>query len=137
MFTSRVVTATVTSQFLHASERCDVAVLAYCFMPDHVHLLIEGERQSSSATAFISRAKQISGYWFKRRTGQRLWQRTSWDRVLRRDDDWLEVLRYTLANPVRAGLVQQPLDYPYSGSFVFKREELMDAFLARTVGPAG
>jgi len=134
VFASSDVTATVTSQFLHASEVCDVAVLAYCFMPDHLHLLIEGKREVSCATNYVSRAKQTSGYWFKKRTGQRLWQRMSWDRVLRQDDDWLEVTRYILANPLRAGLVEHPLDYPYSGSFVFTRQELMDAFNYRPAG---
>jgi len=105
-------------------------------MPDHVHLLIEGLQERSSAVAFIDRGKQASGYWFKRRHAVRLWQKSSWDRVLRKEDDLWTVIRYILSNPVRAGLVDQPLAYLFSGSLVHSREELMEAF-QRSGGPAG
>lgn len=98
-------------------------------MPDHVHLLLEGSTTGSSATRFISRAKQASGYWYAQRTGQRLWQRSSWDRVLRREDDTWTVIKYILSNPVRAGIVERPLDYPFSGSMVYERVRLLEAFM--------
>jgi hypothetical protein len=36
-----------------------------------------------------------------------------WDRVLRPDEDVLPVADYIAMNPVRAGLVERPEDYPY------------------------
>jgi putative transposase len=113
--------------FLQASAAEKVAVLAYCFMPDHLHLLVEGLAEDANVDRFITRAKQASGYWFNRQHGGRLWQKTSWDRVLRRDEDTLTVIRYTLDNPVRAGIVAAGIDYPFSGSMVVTREELFDA----------
>jgi putative transposase len=68
--------AAIRSHFLAASTTTHVAVLAYCFMPDHVHLLIEGLKPDSSALHFIDRAKQSSGYWYARQSGRRLWQKT-------------------------------------------------------------
>jgi hypothetical protein len=39
------------------------------------------------------------------------------------------VIDHLLENPVRAGLVQHPLDYPYSGSTVWTLEELIAGFV--------
>jgi len=44
------------------------------------------------------------------------------DHVLRRDEDLESVRRYIRENPVRAGLVDVPEDYPFSGSLVAERE---------------
>ncbi len=133
-FVSRSVVEPVTLHFLHASEAEKVAILAYCFMPDHVHLLIAGDQEASCSSGFVSKAKQASGYWFKREHGVRLWQRTSWDRVLRSDEDVWNVIRYILANPVRAGLVDRPMTYPFSGSLVYSREQLLEAVSADPAG---
>jgi putative transposase len=134
LFVSSAVVESVLSHFLRASDSQKVAVLAYCFMPDHVHLLIAGDSETSCATGFVNLAKQTSGYWFRREHGMRLWQRTSWDRVLRSDDDAWSVIRYLLANPVRAGLVQVPLEYQFSGSQVYSREQLLEAVSADPAG---
>jgi putative transposase len=122
------------SQISRSAERHAFAILAYCFMPDHLHLLIGGEAASSDARRFIDLCKQLSGYAHKQATGNRLWQRSAWDRVLRSQDDTTTVIRYLLLNPVRAGLVERPLDYPGSGSLVFDREALLDVFKDRPEG---
>ena len=118
--------ALVCTQFLRAAadERFDI--LTYCFMPDHVHLLVEGMDERSDGKAFIARSKQYSGYHYKARTGSRLWQRDSFERVLRDGEGALAVSRYILANPVRAGIVARPLDYPYSGSFAWDLRKIME-----------
>ena len=102
-------------------------------MPDHVHLLIEGLKPDSSALHFIDKAKQSSGYWHARQSGRRLWQKTGWDRVLRSDEDTWVVARYIINNPVRADLVQAPVDYPFWGSLVYSREEVLE-FIAAPAG---
>jgi putative transposase len=114
------------TQFLRAAteERC--SVIAYCFMPDHVHLLIEGEREDVDLKRFIKSAKQYSGFYFTRQRRERLWQRYGFERVLRNEEATPDVVRYTIANPVRAGLVAVPMDYPFWGSFRYTREELLE-----------
>lgn len=97
-------------------------------MPDHVHFLIEGQSESSNAEAMIERGKQLSGYWFRKTYAERLWQKSSWDRALRNDEDTLNVIRYIAANPVRAGLVSKPSEHPFTGSSRFTREQLEGAF---------
>ena len=47
---------------------------------------------------------------------QRAWQEGYHDWVIRPIQPVDEVIRYVLDNPVRAGLVAQWTDYPFSGS---------------------
>ena len=102
------------------------AIIAYCFMPDHLHLLIEGLAESSDCRRFIGRAKQFSGYHYAKAFGHRLWQRYSFERVLRDDEATLVVARYVFDNPLRAGLVRRVEDYPFAGSCVYSLAEILD-----------
>jgi putative transposase len=68
-----------------AKEEC-LDIPAYCFMPDHLHLLISGVRETSDCLAFINGFKQRSGYTFKHSTGKKLWQHKPHDHILRPND---------------------------------------------------
>jgi putative transposase len=62
-------------------------VWAYCFMPDHLHLLIEGSDANSDMRRFISAYKQSTGFSYKKKTGLPLWQINYYEHVLRREED--------------------------------------------------
>ncbi len=110
------------------------AVLAYCFMPDHLHLLAEGLCESSHLKAFVKRAKQYSGYYYSQRYRARLWQRYVYEHVVRDDETVDDVVRYIVENPVRAGLVERVADYRFVGSLVTARDGLFASL--RDPGPA-
>ena len=95
-------------------HRYDFSLHAYCFMPDHLHVLVSG-RGRSSLQAFVHHFKQLSGYRYKREHGAHLWQISYYDHVLRRDEDLQALARYIWDNPVREGLVQSRTEYPFSG----------------------
>ncbi len=92
------------------------AIQAYCFMPDHLHLLVNGTQESSDCLAFINGFKQKSGFDFKQKCGQRLWQHKPYDHILRSDERWEPVGYYIWMNPVRRGLCERPEEWPFSGS---------------------
>jgi REP-associated tyrosine transposase len=119
----------VRSHFLEQASVCAFAILVYCFMPDHLYLLVEATADHSELRRFVARAKQHAAFDFSRRYGHRLWQEGYYDHVLRNDESTSAFIRYTVANPVRAGLVDDPMDYPYWGSGIWPREALLD-FLA-------
>jgi REP-associated tyrosine transposase len=119
--------ALVTCQILLAADREGVSVSAYCFMPDHVHLVVEPKAEQADVTHFVRRAKQLAGYYFRRRTGTALWQPSWHDRVLRRADDVLDAIRYVVNNPIRAGLVDDIAKYPFVGSGSVSRAALMSS----------
>lgn len=102
------------------------AVPAYCLMPDHVHLLLEGTSDDADALEAVRIWKQRVGYAWKSQTKTPLWQTGFYDRVLRERDDTRAVVRYLLNNPVRAGLVREAADYSWSGSSCYTFEELAE-----------
>ena len=77
----------VRTQFRRTAAEQLFALLAYCFMPDHVHLLIEGRSDDSDGLRFIKAAKQYSGFHYRQSFASKLWQRYGFERVLRDDED--------------------------------------------------
>jgi putative transposase len=100
-----------------AAAKTGFEVVAYCFMPDHLHLIVRAT-ECADLVAFMRLFKQLSGYAYRRLTGDSevLWQTSYYDHVLRREEDLCVTARYVWDNPVRAGLVENARDYPYSGS---------------------
>jgi REP element-mobilizing transposase RayT len=96
-------------------------------MPDHVHFLVGGFSSESDLRKFVNLAKQHSSYDYALNTGKALWQSGYYDRILRQSEDSRSVARYIVENPVRAGLVESPRDYPYLGSAVWTIDELLES----------
>ncbi len=96
------------------------AIHAYCVMPDHVHALAQGQTADSFLPNFVKRFKQLCAYHVKARHGFALWQTHFHDHILRREDQMDAVAWYIWMNPVRKGLVENPRDYPFSGSFTME-----------------
>jgi REP-associated tyrosine transposase len=94
-------------------------------MPDHAHILVEGLTAAADLRSFAKMAKQRSGGVYRRRFRERLWQEGYFERVLRDLDDAWECARYIINNPVRAGLVGLPHDYPFLGASEWSLNELL------------
>jgi REP element-mobilizing transposase RayT len=92
-----------------------------------VHLLVEGCTEDADGRLFMARAKQLSGFHFRRQFGVPLWQPFGFERTLRPEECALGVARYILENPIRAGLVTHVHDYPFVGSNVYTVDEILEA----------
>jgi putative transposase len=86
---------------------------ASVYMPDHVHFLFRGLLDESAFVPFMTVLRQRSAIEYKRLTGEALWQRGYFDRVLRPSDDVFVWLRYMLNNPLRTGLIAPGEVYPF------------------------
>jgi len=93
-------------------------VYAYCFMPDHLHLLARTP-PGVDFLEFADHFKQLSAFRLRIELGDShaTWQPRYYDHALRSSEGILPTLRYIFANPVRAGLVENASEYPHSGSF--------------------
>ena len=120
----------VCTHFRHSSQREEIAINAYCAMPDHFHLLASGLSETSNVRTVIDCSKQRSGWAFKKKFGRRLWQEGYYDRVRRDEDDTAAVIRHIVDNPIRAGLAVSPATDPFWGSLTHPREEILE-FIAR------
>jgi putative transposase len=99
------------------SESMQFSVHAFCIMPDHAHLIAEGQIVTSNLVKFVAQWKQLTGYLFRDELPPRFWQRRFYDHVLRHAEDCDSVAWYIWMNPVRKGIVTEPSQYPFSGSF--------------------
>ena len=97
-----------------AFEASKVEVWAYCLMPNHVHLIA-----TPSTEAGLARAVALTHQRYTWRVNQRegwtgcLWQGRFGSFPM--DETYLHLCaRYVGLNPVRAGLVRQAADWPWS-----------------------
>ena len=113
-------------------------VYAYCFMPEHVHLLLSPEGKSpegkspegkspegmSSAGVPSERGKDVVQFVqaYKSKTTRlfwrmgnrgKLWQHGFYDHILRQEENIKQVARNIMDNHVRRGLVDGFLEYPF------------------------
>jgi putative transposase len=104
---------------------CDAHV--FLFMPDHCHLLIQGNKDESNLLGFMKDFKQRSGYWFSQRrlkaAATAKWQKDFYDHILRKDEDIKVQVTYILKNPIRRGLVNDWKEYPFKGSTIYSFDE--------------
>lgn len=87
---------------------------AYCLMTNHYHLVLETPQPNLSRGM-----RQLNGLYaqrFHRRHGSsgHLFQARFWAIIVERDAHLLELARYLVLNPVRAGLAKGPADWPWS-----------------------
>jgi putative transposase len=105
----------VELQFARTAVERDFEELAYCYMPDHLHILVAGTREDSSFVPYAEVMRQRSARAAKASQRIRLWQDGYFERVLRDDEELGLVARYVFENPVRANLVGNAKDWPHSG----------------------
>ena len=111
----------VAATFLHLRRTVDglaFALLAYVFMPDHLHLILQRLHPAGDLRRCIREFQRASADQFSRWWGGRLWQDGHFDRALRHDERTAPLARYLFENPVRRRLARTPLEYPYLGSDV-------------------
>jgi putative transposase len=126
LFEDAALAECVRTQILRAASTDGYIVIAYCVMPNHLHLLVEGDDDCRPLADFVKRAKQYSGYYGKKIIGEAVWQTGYFERVLRENEDTRTVVAYILDNPVRWGLVENARDYPLSGSGLYGMSDLVD-----------
>jgi putative transposase len=94
-------------------------LLAVVVMPTHVHMALiprQTDAGQISIPEIMQAIKGASAHRINKELGRqgRVWQQESFDRALRREEQLEDKIYYMLENPVRAGLVRNPLDYPWT-----------------------
>jgi len=107
----------------HWTRAHDCLVPVYCFMPDHLHVLIQGQADASRPKAAMDEFKYATGL-LPAKSAVGAWQTDYHDQIIRRSDDWRRQAFYILNNPVRAGLAEDPYAYPFTGSLGFELQEM-------------
>jgi putative transposase len=100
-------------RLLSARHRC--AIHAYVLMTNHVHLLLTPERPGSESRLMQAMGRRYVQYVnrFYKRSGT-LWEGRFKASIVHAEEYLLKCYRYIELNPVRAGMVLHPADYPWS-----------------------
>lgn len=85
----------------------------YVIMPDHLHLFVSLDEISlskwvKSLKNTLSKALRSVGHVWPH------WQKGFFDHILRSGESYSQKWDYVRENPVRAGLVSEPEDWPYA-----------------------
>ena len=91
---------------------------AYVIMPDHLHMLIK-PLAGHALKDIMQKLKGGSSYYLNKllgRSGQ-FWQKESFDHIVRDDFYMREKWNYIKENPVKARLVKNAGEYPYSSFY--------------------
>jgi REP element-mobilizing transposase RayT len=121
VFGAQAIVELVALELLHNAALFEVEILAYCFMPDHLHYLAEGLTDRADLLRFTRTFRQRSGFRHRQTRPERLWQEGYFDRHLRDEEATLDVVAYIIGNPVRAGLCASPQDHAFSGGTCFEK----------------
>ena len=101
------------------------ALYAYCVMPDHAHIVALGEYDDSDLDKFMRSWTTQTGFAWRRNHAGHLWQGGYFDSILGSDVSIYFAAQYVVMNPVRAGIVDDPTKYEFSGSTVCSIAALM------------
>jgi len=99
--------AIFTTLLEHARSRVPIDLLAWCLMPNHVHLVVR-----PAADGDLARGMQRVRY----QTTGRVWQGRYKAFPIQADRHLVTVLRYVERNPVRAGLADSAAEWPWSSA---------------------
>jgi REP element-mobilizing transposase RayT len=108
--------AAVVAASLHHFHGTAYTLVCYCLMPNHVHLVVS---LPDDAPPLIKTLQRLKGYTALQanklldRTGQ-FWQRETYDHVVRSPAEMPRIIAYVVNNPVKAGLVENWEEWPYT-----------------------
>ncbi len=114
----------VLKSILHAYEHRQYELYAACVMPDHVHLLFEPQVKEQGAegqtvfwsfTEILQGIKSVTAHQVNKASGTRgpVWEKKSFDRLIRSESDLQEKFSYICRNPWVSGVVEQNEHYPW------------------------
>jgi putative transposase len=86
-------------------------LLAFCLMPDHLHLLVQSQAVATDLRSFVRAMKSFC----TRSVGRKIWQTGFYEHVMRTSEDVKKTAEYIINNPVRKKLVKRAEDYPWGG----------------------
>jgi putative transposase len=104
----------------HALLRFDherYALIAWCVMPNHVHVLVE-TRPGHRLDSVVHSWKSFTAHAANQLVGQTgaFWAPEYFDRYMRDDTHLAATLAYIEENPVKAGLCLDPAKWPFSSA---------------------
>jgi putative transposase len=107
----------VVQAFRHGEEiRGFYQLLAYVVMPNHVHLMLKARVPLQKIIQTLKGYTSYQAHTILGKRGEAFWQNESFDHWVRNPEELAKIVRYIENNPVAAGLVTNPQDWPWSSA---------------------
>ena len=135
-----------------ARESGGFLILAYVIMPDHFHVITDGEKKASVIHRFINgitsrrvidflkqeghtaSLEKLRHEEYRRGHRYSLWDHHPNVRLLTSESMFMQRVHYTHQNPVRLGLVKRAEEYRYSSARIWNKTPLEDEPLMVDIG---
>lgn len=115
------------SYLASASERYNARIHVYCLMGNHYHLILETPDANLSQIMQHINGAYTTYFNTKRKRAGHLFQGRYKAIIIEADEYATQLSRYIHLNPVRAGIVEQPSQYPWSSyQFYTTRKKQVD-----------
>jgi REP element-mobilizing transposase RayT len=114
LFRDFALAATACRALTDSVVAADATFVCWVLMPDHFHAVLRLTGQASLSRC-VQRMKGTSSMACRKLMGRPvpIWARAFHDHAVRADEDLAAMARYVIANPVRAGLVEGAMQYPW------------------------
>jgi 5-methyltetrahydrofolate--homocysteine methyltransferase len=114
----------ILQSIIHGAEQNQYELYVACVMPDHVHLLFEPQVKEQSddrgtifwsLTEILQAIKSTTAHRINKAAGTQspVWEKESFDRIIRSERGLQEKFHYIARNPWDAGIVNQNEDYAW------------------------
>jgi putative transposase len=114
--------ASLVAKALHDHDGCEYDLLAFCIMPNHVHVVFTPLRRDDGTYHSLSSImRALKGPTARKanlalgRSGS-FWQHENYDHVVRDEAELARITAYVLDNPVKAGLTGSRGEWEWSFS---------------------
>jgi len=125
LFTSEEIVQLFNRILKEELQKQNIINWAYIYMPDHLHLVVEGTSDNSDLLKAINIFKQRTGYWLLKNMNPFRWQKNYYDYIHHKDEDLKKHIYYIFNNPVRKGMIENWEDYHFKGSLDFEINDIM------------
>ena len=104
-----------------------LSILAYCLMPNHIHIIAIPQEQNSMAKTFhVCHMKYAQHFNKKYSLSGHLWQGRFYSCLLD-ENHFTAAVRYVENNPIRAKLSSDAISWPWSSAFAhcYNKDEML------------
>lgn len=100
----------------HYKKRYRFWLYSFCLMANHIHLILEPNNSWGSISQIMQGINLTYCQWFNTKYAKNghLWQGRFKSYLIQKNEYLIHCMNYVELNPVRAGLVENPLNYMWS-----------------------
>ena len=107
----------VADAFIHFdSTDKKYELICFCIMSNHFHLVFKIIKDDYPISKIMQSIKGFSARMINKKSGKNgdVWQDENYDRIVRNGEELGRIIRYTLNNPVKIGLVKKWEDWEFN-----------------------